>query len=52
MCGYLVNFAKDGYKDGLKVYNLRDLKKELNALLLDGYIILSVYNEKKGIYLV
>lgn len=51
MLGYLVNFEKDGYKDGLKVYNLKDLKKELKALKAEGYTILDVYNEKKGLFL-
>lgn len=49
--GYLVNFIKDGIKDGLKVYTLKALKKELNALKKEGYTILSIYNEKKGLYL-
>lgn len=49
--GYLVNFEKDGYKDGLKVSTLKELKKELRALKEEGYSILSVYNEKKGLYL-
>lgn len=49
--GYLVNFEKDGYKDGLKVYTLKALKKEIKALKNEGYIILSVFNEKKGVYL-
>ena len=49
--GYLVNFEKDDYKDGLKDYTLKDFKKEIKALKEEGYTILSVYNEKKGLYL-